>query len=369
MKASSGLLFLALAVLCVAARGADINELPVAQCAYWRVLKIRSLTASNQWRETQRRIGANRHQIQSIEERHPESRSGVFLGFDYLTKDERAESDRLWRQNQVQRLYALAESRRARDADVMVNLIVAAAAIRDGAKVPPEGTPESWPYAYLSALGNALTRSHAPDHPDNLSPTQCSVDLALQIEAGTRRVKEAYKLMSTPEHLQHLGWRATYGFPEGAPFNSARLSATDAARLLKTEAIFRAQVERMRAFGAAVGAIRFFADMSDIQYNELKSEALQLIRSNDHRESARLRDERHAKLSEHMQAVWDFWSFVNSQVISEEDKSQIRASLQDINWKYPLTSAVALPIKSGRCPGFVVSEGRLACTGRYMAAT
>lgn len=333
MKASVGLLFVALAVLCVAARGEDINELPVAQCAYWRVLKIRSLNASNQWRETKRRIAANSRQLQEIRERHPESRSGFFLGFDYLTKDERAETDRLWSQNQVQRLYALAESRRARDADVMVNLMVAAAAIRDGAKVPPEGTPESWPYAYLSALGNALSRSQAPDHPDNHSPTECSVDLALQIESGTRRVKTAYKLMHTPEHLQQLGWRATYGFPEGAPFDSARLSAADAARQLKTEAVFRARVERMRAYGAAVGAIRFFADMSDIQYHALKSEALHTTESGSFAEFERLRDMRRAKLPEHMKSVWDFWHFINSQVSSEEDKAQMRAILQDINWK------------------------------------
>lgn len=322
MKASVGLLFVALAFLCVAARGEDIKELPVAQCAYGRVLMARSMNASIQWRETQRRLAANRYQMEAIRERHPGSKSAFGLGFESLTKDEQAEFARLGNENRVQNVYALAESRRARDADVMLDMMVAAAAIRDGATAPTAGTPESRAYAYLNALVNALTRAHAPDHPDNLSSTQCSVDLALQIESGTRRVKEAYKLMSAPEHLQQLGWRATYGFPEGAPFDSARLSAADAARQLKSEAVFRARVERLRAYAAAVGAIRFLADMSDIQYNELKSEALQLIRSNDHRESARLRDERRAKLPEHMQAIWDFWHFIDQQVRSGEQKTR-----------------------------------------------
>jgi hypothetical protein len=307
----------AIVVLGGAAQGQEVSDVSLAQCETGRVLVKLSLDSLKRANDTGGRIAANWQQLGAISARHPEAPPDQPIQ-RALTKDEVAEFERVSGQIAVENLYALAESRRERDANVMMDMLTAAGAIRDGAAVPPAGSAAAEPYVYLLRLANALT--NGPAHPDNRAPQVCSLDLALQLESGRSLVRDGEKLTSTPEYLELLGLRAKYGIPEGASIDVSKLSATDAERKPKLEAAIRGGVERLRFYDGAIGSVRFFADMSAIQYDELKSEALELGGSNNIAEFNALRGARRARLPNYMQAVWDAWDSIDAQAPSAKAK-------------------------------------------------
>jgi hypothetical protein len=158
------------------------------------------------------------------------------------------------------------------------------------------------------------------EHPTARDDGTCSIDLALQRDSVRVWKKYSEDLQGSSEYLQMLGLRAKYNLRQGETIDPKAMDARDAARLSVLQKTVGESFANMKAYDTAMSAIQYFADMSEILYDEQRREVLQLGGTSDGSEYERMRSERFNRLSKQMQTVWKIWMYVDD----KEPCQQIR---------------------------------------------
>jgi hypothetical protein len=307
---------LALAVCAHAATAADpVAAISVEKCEPRQVLMAISFDSIQKTTELQRRAADRWDKLKVIVTRHPEAGPNRPIS-EVLSKQETADFENLSAQIGVTNMAALAESRHGRDADYMMRMMDAADTLRTGGTIPSSDPVAAQPFATIWAVAKVLK----DEHPQTKNHGECSLQLALEMETERRIDAAAGVLLGTPEFQRLQGLRTKYHLAEGQVFQPTAMAPNDAAQLAQIQSFAQQSTQRISMYRGAMDAIRFFADMSDLQVSGLQGEVLQVGGTRDYKEYDVLQRQRRGTLSPQMQGVWDAWIAVDSAVPSDEGK-------------------------------------------------
>jgi hypothetical protein len=304
-------------LLCGSVAHADgIQDIPLAKCSGPQVMMATDMAALDRDVKARKSSLAFWGKLQAISSKHPEASPDRPLE-NFLTKEESTAFAQASAQIAVSNYYLLAETRLRRDMRVMDEMWVAAANLRDGGTLPDENSPEFRPYKYLGVMRQLFK---GPEHSATRNTAECSIDLALQFDTKKGSESLATSINEAPQYLQILGLRAKYRVPEGAQLDASKLSLADAQTLIGLQKWVGEAVGRGQWFVTDMSNLRYYADMVQLQFEELKAEVLQLGPSSDMAEFDKLRTARFDTLNPTMQAAWKLWEYIDNEIPSEQAK-------------------------------------------------
>lgn len=289
----------------------NIADVPLEKCSPGQVLMKMNFNAMGQYQSAFKTNNARWHQLQALSELHPGSENKSMD--QLLTKDELADFSKNSDQIAVTNYYLLAESRVVRDTLMMMNVLEANEVVRDGKPIPDAASPDAKRYMYLARMLFALKED---EHPPVKNTAECSLNLALQLEAD----KEANRVANSKEYRELITIRTKYRMPDGASFDTVKLSPADSKRVEVLGPRIAKLVSNAKGYMSVLNALMYYGDAMIVEYEGQKSDTLNQGAAKDMKGYDALQKARYQSLSPVMQRFMDFWFFIDNDTPSDAVK-------------------------------------------------
>jgi len=324
---------LATVLLLGVANAEGAKDIPLKDCTSARVLV--ALDYGEHMRETSSSpaLLENLGKVKALVARYSGKGKPGQPMIEYLSAEDAGEFATLSAQSLTIRFNQLAESRLQRDAQMLMRMKDLAERDRTtGVSITLESDPDLKPYSYLAAMRAAVSGHERSTPPNKL---ECSLDLALDNDAGSAIRELSDKLQTSPEVAELLSLRAKYQVPDGADFKPGALTRTEVARLPVLKAAVGAMMRGQDTYLGDISALRYFSEAGLLQYDWLRANILQFGATTDVGRYDKADAARYDALSPHLQKIVNIWRHMDADYPSKgtKDAQMVVDSLKALSGK------------------------------------